>query len=200
MIIVTGANRGIGYEVGRILSEKYTVLAITRNGNELDYPCIQVRADITEDPSNLFDEIMKHGIPSALVNCAGVLSDESEMMDVNLHGAVGLTEEFVSRTDKGTVIHFSTMAKMYDETNEWYVKSKLMLEDYINNRRKECKSHRFTTLVPGYVNTDMIRGFMPRYRVLDPSDVADVVDFVLSRPEHVQIREVMISSSSQREC
>lgn len=198
MIVLTGANRGIGYEIGSLLSRSHTVIAITRDDTPIDYPCIQIQHDITHDISGLFEKIREHGIPSSLINCAGVLG--GDMIDVNLKSAIELTEEFIKKTDSGHIVHFGSLSKEYPSTDPIYTATKSAIEEYVKHRRKQCRSHKFTTVIPGYVNTDMIRGCMPMYRPLDPVDVAEAVEFIISRPTHVELREVVLSSSYQREC
>lgn len=198
MIVLTGANRGIGYEIGKLLSQQYVVVAITRDEMPLDYPCIQIQHDVTQDASVLFEKITKHVTPSVLINCAGVL--EGDIIGVNLKAAIDLTEEFIKHTESGHIIQFGSLSKFYPYTCPVYTATKVAIEDYMMKRRKQCTTHKFTTLIPGYVNTDMIQSFMPHYRVLNPIDVARTIEFVLSMPKHVELREITLASSYQREC
>lgn len=199
MIVLTGANRGIGYEIGKLLSQQYLVVAVTRDDIRLDYPCIQVQHDITQDNTELFDKITKHVTPSVLINCAGVCGSD-DMIDVNLMAAIDLTEAFINCTEHGHVIHFGSLSREYPDTDAVYTATKVALESYIKNKRKQTPTHKFTTLIPGYVMTDMISDFVPDYRPLCPIDVAQTIEFVLSRPSHVELREIVLSSSYQREC
>ena len=196
MIVLTGANRGIGYEIGKLLSRTHVVIGVTRDDIRLDYPCIQIQHDITQDASVLFEEVCKYVTPSVLINCAGVGPNHPDVIDVNLTAQIKMTAEFIKRTNSGRVIQIGSFASIEPNCQSDYSAAKAGIKYYIDCMRKQHRSHAFTTVLPGYTMTDML-DFVPDFRVLSPQDVAEAVQFVVSRPTHVDIREIVLTPKDQ---
>lgn len=196
MIILTGANRGIGYEIGKLLSQQNVIVAITRDDVQLDYPCIQIQHDITRDASELYEKMGKHITPSILINCAGVGPHHPDAIEVNLTAQIKMTAEFIKRTNSGRVIQIGSFASIEPNCQSEYSAAKAGIKYYIDCMRKQHYNHKFTTILPGYTMTDMLE-FFPDFRVLSPQDVAEAVQFVVSRPNHVDIREIVLTPKDQ---
>lgn len=201
MIILTGANRGIGYEIGRILSKNHKIIAITRDDIELDYDCIQLAGHDVRDWERILDEVSEHGVPSTLINCAGVATfhcseNIKEDMGINAISCMELIKGFVDRHEKGRIIQISSMSADSTPNHPHYAASKAAINHYINCMIPYNPDFNFTIISPGFVDTDMVS--MHQVPKIDPIDVAEAVEFVLSRRDGVDIRKIELCSTLQR--
>lgn len=175
--LVTGANRGIGYEYCRQLQmRKHTVIAVCRTAtNELEALGVRIEAgiDITSDASvaDLHQRLGETDI-DVLINNAGIiqrvtlehLDFESirEQFEVNALGALRVTQALLPRLQAGAkvVMMTSRMGSIADNTsgNSYgYRMSKVALSMAGKSLAHDLKPRGIAVAIlhPGLVQTRM---------------------------------------------
>jgi NAD(P)-dependent dehydrogenase (short-subunit alcohol dehydrogenase family) len=180
-VLITGANRGIGLEYARQLSEKgYTVIGTARTPGEADE--LDVVADRIEpldvaDPASVaaLAERLK-GVPiDILINNAGIFDRRDVTIDkvdfevleltfaVNTLGPLRVTQALLPNLRAGQrkiVIGMSSQLGSIERSNgRWYAyrssKSALNQINKILSEELGPEGFVFTVLHPGWVRTDM---------------------------------------------
>ena len=162
---------------------------------------------------------------SVLVNNAGLaagldyfheadMGDWEQMIDTNLKGLLYITRKISpGMTDRGTghIINVGSIAgrEMYEKGNV-YSATKHAVEALSKGMRIDMLRHgiRVSTVSPGLVETEFshvrfkgdsekaeqpYRGMIP----LSGRDVAEAILFLISRPPHVSIHELLIMPTAQ---
>jgi len=209
MIVVSGASRGIGYEVARRLHERgQSVVGLSRGGrSDADFPVdkLDIRDDVAV--SRYARRLRQHGIRvDALINAAGIASMNlalmtpigvtSDLLQTNFLGTVSACKHFsplLIRAGGGVIINFSTIAvSLHLEGESSYVASKAAVEAYSRVLARELAKHqvRVNCIAPGPIETALLRGVSANQvsRIVDRqllkhqfkcSDVADLVEILL---------------------
>lgn len=177
--VVTGANRGIGLELARLLKERGdTVIAICRKSSkELDALDVQVLdgVDVTNAKSieSLPDRITSH--VDLLVNNAGLLEHQSlgsidyasvdRQFQVNAVGPLRVTEALLPRLGKGSKLALVTsrMGSIADNGSGGaygYRMSKAALNAAGVSLARDLQSQGIAVVIlhPGFVRTGMTGG------------------------------------------
>lgn len=221
--VVTGASRGIGAAIAqRLAREGAHVVATARSAAAVRQLTDQIREsggrasplelDVRHDDSvAAFGTRVRElaGPPSVIVNNAGVMavapfidtemSVWSEVMDVNLFGAVRVTREFLpAMQERGTgrVINVASTAGKYGSPfQSAYNASKHALLGLTKCVALEVAAAgvRVNAICPGFVSTDMVNAqvdTLARLWRIDPSDVMPTIEQRvpvgrLVRPEEV---------------
>ncbi len=177
--------------------------------------------------TNMFGEIRKRwGGVDVLINNAGLGHNASllsgsteewrEMLEVNVLALCICTREAVrdmrGRGDDGQVIHISSMsAYRVPDGSGAYAGTKHAVRALTEGLRKELHAAasgiRVAALSPGFVETEFAelyakskeaaKATYARYRVLQPADMADLVETVLAAPPHMQIHDVLVRPHRQ---
>ncbi len=233
-VIVSGASSGIGAAtVARLRAAGWSVLAGARRSEKLaelagDTGCWIHPLDVTDETS--VSEFFAYGRSlgvtfGALINNAGVAlgmeavidadeQDWREMYEVNVLGALRMTQAFIGQLDdrKGDIVSIGSIAGL--ETYEHgggYVASKHAFHAMAEMLRYELvgKPIRISVIAPGLTRSEFLstrfRGDMTKVaKALDgvpnpltPQDVAETVQWVLSRPPHVNIDLLVIKPLAQ---
>lgn len=192
---------------------------------ELGPGALAIQADVTDRDALLVaaqrvrDEL---GGADVLVNNAGVMllgpfsseqhEDYREMIEANLLGAITATEVFLDQLKDGggDLINISSIAgRTARPTNGVYAATKWGLNGWSESLRQELLPDiRVTLIEPGVVDTELpthitheatrqaVQQGYDRARV-KPEEVAEVIAFVLSRPRHLAINEVLLRPADQ---
>jgi len=217
--VVTGASRGIGAAVARMLADQGVKLGLaSRSGDDLGISGAVARATDVRDRAQvaaLVDEtVARHGGLDIVVANAGVgaygpfvdldqdLADE--MMDVNARGvintAAATVPHLVARGEGDFVSVASEAGRRGLPFEAVYCASKFAQVGFTRALDHELRPQgiRCTNVCPGGVATDFAmeegRGRTPEMPelagMMSADDVAEAVLFVLTRPRGHRILEV----------
>lgn len=180
-VLITGANRGIGLELARQLSEHgWQVIGTARKPaaatelNALDVKVLQL--DVTDQGSveSLAESLQGQPI-DMLVNNAGIFNvmwkledvdfdDFNRMIAVNTVGPIRVTQALIGNLRAGTgktivnvTSNLGSLAENTDAQFYGYRESKAALNMYTRSLAAELGPEGFTaiSLHPGWVQTDM---------------------------------------------
>jgi 3-hydroxy acid dehydrogenase/malonic semialdehyde reductase len=145
----------------------------------------------------------------------GLLSDWEEMIDTNVKGLLYVSREIIPgmvKRNRGHIVNIGSIAghEVYPNGNV-YCASKHAVDALTRGIRMDLVDTqiRVSTVDPGLVETEFsivrFHGDGDRadqvYKGLDPltgTDIADAVLYCASRPEHVQIAEMIIFPTAQK--
>jgi NADP-dependent 3-hydroxy acid dehydrogenase YdfG len=144
----------------------------------------------------------------------GLESDWETMIDTNLKGLIYLTKEvipFMIENKSGHIVNISSTAArdMYPGGNV-YSASKSAVDALTKSLRLDLLEHniKVSSVAPGMVHTEfsevrfhgdkakaekVYQGFEPLYA----KDVADAIYYIVSRPSHVHIGDLLITCTAQ---
>ena len=174
--LVTGASRGIGAHVARMLAPTHDLILAGRDTARLEAVAAELggartlAVDLTDSDSLIaaVDGIAELG---ALVHCAGIASslqpiaetttgEWRRLMDVNVIAAADLTRALLPalRAGSGHVVFLNSGAGQNVRAG-WtpYAASKFALRALADGLRAEEPDLRVTSIYPGRVDTDMQR-------------------------------------------
>lgn len=166
------------------------------------------------------------GGADVLVNNAGIMllgpfdtdqrDDYRQMIEVNLLGAITATEVFLDQLKVGAaerggdIINISSVAgRTARAGNGVYAATKWGLNGWSEALRQELLPDiRVTLIEPGVVATELPHhithsetkqavGQLYDQADVTAGDIADVIDFVLARPRHLAINEVLLRPAGQ---
>ena len=178
-----------------------------------------VKKSIAQVPQHLLESL------EVLVNNAGLaagrntiqegnLEDWNAMIDTNIKGILHITQTllpFFITKKKGHIVNIGSIAgrEVYPQGNV-YCASKFAVNALSQGMRIDLLPHniKVTNIAPGAAETEfslvrfkgdealaksIYNGFDP----LVAQDIAETIDFVVSRPEHVTINELVIMPTAQ---
>jgi len=211
-----------GYKVALLARRLDRIEAIAQ---ELSNGSIAVRADVTDRDQlvvaarRVQDEL---GGADVLVNNAGTMllgpfssarrEDYRAMIEANLLGAITTTEVFLDQLKNGggDLLNVSSVAgRTARATNGVYAATKWGINGWSESLRQELLPDvRVTLIEPGVVDTDLpthITDDATREAVqkgydaatVKPEEVAEIIGFVLARPRHLVINEVLLRPADQ---
>jgi NADP-dependent 3-hydroxy acid dehydrogenase YdfG len=170
----------------------------------------------------------RFGGVDVLVNNAGLgrgapLSSGStehwrEMLEVNVLGLCIATREAVRDMERrgvaGHVVHVSSMAghRIPGTGSAVYAATKFAVRALTEGLRRELRERqspiRVSCVSPGYVDTEFAAVFSGtpdapaelarRLKVLEPDDVAAAILWIVGRPPHVEVHDVLVRPTAQK--
>jgi 3-oxoacyl-[acyl-carrier protein] reductase len=206
--LVTGGNRGIGLATALRLRESGHIVVVGSRSGEAPEGLSAVRLDVSSPDSiaSAFDEVEERFGPVAvLVANAGITRDTllmrmtdddiDEVLQTNLAGSIRLARRAMKgmlRARSGRIIFVSSVVWALGSAGQVnYAASKAGLVGAARSLAREVGSRGITVnvIAPGFVETDMtaeldddrraaILGGIPLGRYAQPSEIADVVDFL----------------------
>ena len=198
---------------------------ITALAAELANGSIAIAADVTDRDSLVAAAgrvAAELGGADVLVNNAGVMllgpfssdqrEDHRQMVEVNLLGALTATEVFLDQLKDGggDIVNISSVAgRSARAGNGVYAATKWGLNGWSESLRQELLPDvRVTLIEPGVVATELPghithaetrEGVQALYDKAEVSagDIAEIIAFILGRPRHLAINEVLIRPAGQ---
>ncbi|MGH7896139.1 MAG: SDR family NAD(P)-dependent oxidoreductase [Candidatus Binatia bacterium] len=168
----------------------------------------------------------RFGGVDALVNNAGlgrnapISSAETElwreMLEVNVLGLLVATREAIRDMERrgvaGHVVHVSSMAghRVPGPDSAVYAGTKFAVRAITEGLRQELRARksaiRVSCVSPGYVDTEFADVFVgpggtpqaPAIKQLEATDVAGAVVWILTQPSHVEVHDVLVRPTAQR--
>lgn len=162
------------------------------------------------------------GGANVLVNNAGVMllgpfgpersDDYRTMIEANLLGAITTTEVFLDQltADGGDIVNISSVAgRTARAGNGVYAATKWGINGWSEALRQELlPAVRVAVIEPGVVDTELpmhitdeaTRALVQKgyeSATVTPEEVADIIAFVLARPRHLAINEVLLRPADQ---
>jgi 3-hydroxy acid dehydrogenase / malonic semialdehyde reductase len=224
--IVTGASSGIGAAIARALAaEGARVAGGARRVEQLETE-IQLELDVTDPASSerFVEEAVRDldGL-DILVNNAGLglgrdpfddssEEDEETVLETNVHGLLRMTRLCLPHIrDGGHIVNMGSIAgRQAYENAAVYVASKFAVRGFTYALREDLLGRpiHLTTVDPGLVETNFSRvrfrgdeekaaAVYANVEPVRPEDVAECVVFVLTRPAHVNIDELVVKALAQ---
>ncbi|MFL5932899.1 MAG: SDR family NAD(P)-dependent oxidoreductase [Gaiellaceae bacterium] len=224
--IVTGASSGIGAATARALAAAGArVAAGARRTDRLESD-VKLELDVTDPQScERFVEraASELGGLDVLVNNAGLglgrdpfdastEQDEETVLETNVHGVLRMTRLCLPHIrDGGHIVNLGSVAgRQPYENAAVYVTSKFAVRGFTYALREDLLGRpiHVTTVDPGLVETNFSRvrfrgdeekaaAVYANVEPVRPEDVADCIVFVLTRPPHVNIDELVIKALAQ---
>ncbi|HEY9444656.1 MAG TPA: SDR family oxidoreductase [Gemmatimonadales bacterium] len=214
--LVTGASRGIGAAVAEAFGAAgATVVRVARSLDDASHQAgLDIRADLTDTAqvSKMAERVRAEtGVPDVVVHNAGGFllkrladttpSEFDEQVRVNLRAAFLVARELLpamAALGRGTYVSVGSVADHVGfPENAAYAAAKYGLRGLHETLVAEYRGTgvRLTLVSPGPTDTaiwdpfdpDHRPGFPARAAMLRPSDVADAILFVATRPPSVQV-------------
>jgi len=180
-ILITGASRGLGFEMALRLSELgYRVIGtatsekgVAKIADSLPSSiALQMKIDEDESVASAYSQIQESGeLPCILINNAGITADNlimrmsqeewSSVVNTNVNGLYRVTKPLVRGMMKarwGRVVNISSVvARMGSPGQANYVASKAAIEGFTRSLALELASRNITVnaIAPGFIETDM---------------------------------------------
>ena len=184
IVLITGANRGIGHSImSAFINAGYIVVGTSRSDDgvkkindtigNLSKGC-GVKMDVTsENDIQSANKLIrdKFGITTILINNAGVTKDNllmrmsseewNDVIDTNLNSLYRVTKEFIREMMKqktGRIINISSVVGMSGNAGQSnYSSSKSAIYGFTKSLAKEVASRNITVnaISPGFIETDM---------------------------------------------
>jgi NADP-dependent 3-hydroxy acid dehydrogenase YdfG len=141
-----------------------------------------------------------------------------EMLEVNVLGLAIATREAIQDMERrgvaGHVVHVSSMAghRIPGIDSGMYAATKFAVRALTEALRRELRERksaiRVTAISPGYVATEFADVFTgrpgaqaevnARLKVLEARDVAEAILWVVTRPPHVEVHDLLVRPTTQR--
>lgn len=144
----------------------------------------------------------------------GDLDDWDAMLDINVKGLLYVSKAIIPKMIKnnnGFIVNIGSIAakEVYPNGNV-YCASKHAVDALNKAMRIDLNKHniRVSAIHPGAVETEFsevrFKGDTERaktvytdYKALQPEDIADIIHFVVTRPYHVNIEDLVVYPSAQ---
>jgi 3-hydroxy acid dehydrogenase/malonic semialdehyde reductase len=224
--VVTGASSGMGAAIARALAENGARVAGGARRVEQIEAEVALELDVT-DPAScerfVADALAALGGLDILVNNAGLglgrdpfdqgtEEDEETVLETNVHGVLRMTRLCLPHIRyNGHIVNIGSVAGREPYENAAvYITSKFAVRGFTYALRQDLLGRpiHLTTVDPGLVETNFsrvrFRGDEEKAKAVyaglepvRPEDVAECVVFVLTRPAHVNIDEIVVKALAQ---
>jgi 3-hydroxy acid dehydrogenase / malonic semialdehyde reductase len=225
--VVSGASSGIGAATAHALAaEGARVVGGARRVDRIPAPVTALELDVTDPEScerfvtAAAEELSGIDI---LVNAAGLAvgrdpfddsteADERLVLETNVNGLIRMTRLCLPHLrDDGYIVNIGSVAgRQAYEKGSLYVTSKFAVRGFTYALREDLLGRpiHICTVDPGLVETDFslvrFRGDEETARkvyegvdAMQPQDIADCILFVVTRPSHVNVDELVVKALAQ---
>ena len=141
-----------------------------------------------------------------------------EMLEVNVLGLCIATREAIQdmerRSSAGHVVHVSSMAghRIPSPDGGLYAATKFAVRAVTEALRQELRARqspiRVTAISPGHVFTEFADVYSGtpgaeeelnrRFKILEPGDVAEAILWLVTRPAHMEVHDLLVRPTAQR--
>ena len=220
VIMLSGANRGIGAAIARRLrADGYRLSLGARSPEDIteaaDDDCLHAQFDALDRESSgrwAAATVARFGRIDGLINNAGVAApfgfedgDEADldrMLEVNLKAPYRLIRAALPQlraSGSGRIVNITSLAGLrYKRGSPGYAMSKFAAMGLNSAARSSLWDDgiRVTAVAPGPVNTDMmpLGSGLGREDATQPETIADVVAMVLAMPNNASVATVPINA------
>ncbi len=215
-LILTGRRKERLDELKQVLEDQYSVDVLTRQLDVRDHQAVQDFAQSLPDEWKAIDVLFNNaGLASGLnLIYEGDVADWDKMIDTNVKGLLYVSREIsplMVERGKGHIINVSSLAgkEVYPKGNV-YASTKHAVEAITESMRIDMNETgvKVSSVSPGLVETEFseVRFHGDRekakqvyqgYRPLKGEDIADVVYWQATAPDHVNIADVLVLSADQ---
>ena len=141
-----------------------------------------------------------------------------EMLEVNVLGLAIATREAIQDMERrgvaGHVVHVASMAahRVPGPESGMYAATKFAVRALTEGLRQELRARespiRVSAVSPGHVLTEFADVFTGRpgaqaaidrrFKILEPHDVAEAIVWVVTRPPHVEVHDLLVRPTAQK--
>ena len=218
VIMISGANRGIGHAIARCLLDKgYSLSLGARDPSSIGLAGESVMThrydatDVALSEAWVAATMERFGRIDGLVNNAGVALDASiedadetaydRMWEINVKGPLRMTRlalPHLKASGAGRIVNVASLSgKRIINTGAGYAMSKfaVMALSHATRLVGWDDGVRVTALCPGLVATDMTRKWtdFPRGDMIDPADLAELAATALALPNNAVVAEILVN-------
>jgi NADP-dependent 3-hydroxy acid dehydrogenase YdfG len=193
-------------------------VAVARTDMRSEPDIVALVATATERFGGVDVLVNNAGLGRAAPLFSGRTADWREMLEVNVLGLCIATREAIASMERrgvaGHVVHVSSMAghRVPGPDSGVYAATKFAVRALTESLRQELRARRSPIRVscvsPGYVDTEFAAVFSgspdapaelsERLKVLEPDDVAAAILWIVGQPAHVQIHDVLLRPTAQK--
>ena len=221
VIVISGGSDGVGKAVARKLASNNKVIILARGEEKLKKVSEEIGSDFRVcdiSDYNQCENVMKsiidaYGQIEVLVNNAGVwiegeLKDNDpekilRVVNINTIGTINLTRTtipFMIEKKSGSIINIISLAGVSSKTGRTvYSASKWAITGFTKSLSKELAPQgiKVTGIYPGYMTTNLFEEYgddRDKEKSLDLEEVADTIEFILSRSDKTHILSVELKN------
>ena len=141
-----------------------------------------------------------------------------EMLEVNVLGLAIATREAIQDMERrgvaGHVVHVASMAahRVPGPESAMYAATKFAVRALTEGLRQELRARespiRVSAVSPGHVLTEFADVFTGRpgaqaaidrrFKILEPRDVAEAIVWIVTRPPHMEVHDLLVRPTAQR--
>jgi 3-hydroxy acid dehydrogenase/malonic semialdehyde reductase len=215
-LILTGRRAVTLKKLTEYLGTKYQTDCLSIPVDVRDYATLKrTFAEIPAEWTGIAILINNAGLAAGLdLFNEGSLDDWNQMIDTNIKGILHMTRLVAPgmiERKKGHIINISSVAgrEVYPK-GAVYCATKHAVEALTSGMRQDFVQHgiKVSSVSPGAVETEFslvrFKGDQERadkvydgFEPLEPEDIADVIHFIISRPAHINIQDVLVMPAAQ---
>jgi NADP-dependent 3-hydroxy acid dehydrogenase YdfG len=225
--VVTGASSGIGAATALALArEGARVVGGARRVERIQPPVAPLELDVTDpDSCEHFVKAAVEQLTGVdiLINAAGLAlgrdlfdesteEDERTVLETNVNGLIRMTRLFLPHIrDGGHIVNIGSIAgRQAYEKAAVYVASKFAVRGFTYALREDLLGRpiHITTVDAGLVesefsrvrfrgDTETARKVYEGVDAMTPQDIADCIQFAVTRPPHMNVDEIVVKALAQ---